>query len=292
MKPARFAYHSPRHLGEALALLAQAADGKLEIRILAGGQSLVPMMNFRLAVPDALIDIGRISELRLLRVGSDGELQIGAGTRQSELLREREVSRRWPVLAEAVRNIAHPQIRSRGTVCGSLVHHDPTAELPALAVALGARLQVASVDGRREVAAEDFFLSYYEVALEPGEMLVSVTFPALEPGTGWAFRELARRRGDFALVGAACVLAPNAPRNEATTRLVVFGVGERPVRVHAAEAELARADGDAPDLDCVRAAVSDAAQPLSDIHASADYRRAVAAELAAQCAAEALERRS
>jgi carbon-monoxide dehydrogenase medium subunit len=292
MKPAPFAYHSPRRLYEALALLAQAADVEHEIRILAGGQSLVPMMNFRLAAPDALIDIGRISELRFLRVGPDGELEIGAGTRQSELLRDREVARRWPVLTEAVRNIAHPQIRSRGTVCGSLAHHDPTAELPALAVALNARLHVASARGRREVAAEEFFVSYYEVALEPGEMLVSVTFPSLEPGAGWAFRELARRRGDFALVGAACVLAPRAPQNRTATRLVVFGVGERPVRVPAAEAELACADGDAFDVDRVRAAVSGAVEPLSDIHASAEYRRAVVSELAAQCGAEALERRS
>ena len=292
MKPAPFAYHSPRELHEALALLAQAADGAQDVRILAGGQSLVPMMNFRLAAPDALIDIGRISELRFVRVGPDGELEIGANTRQSELLRDREVDRRWPILAEAVRNIAHPQIRSRGTVCGSLAHHDPTAELPALAVALNARLHVASARGRREVAAEEFFVSYYEVAFEPGEMLVSVTFPALEPGTGWAFRELARRRGDFALVGAACVLAPRAPQNATTTRLVVFGVGERPVRVRAAEAELGCADGEALDVDRVRAAVSGAVAPLSDIHASADYRRAVASELAAQCAAEAWERRS
>lgn len=292
MKPAPFAYHSPRELNEALALLGQSADGEHEIRILAGGQSLVPMMNFRMVAPDAVVDIGRISELRFLRVGPDGELEIGAGTRQSELLRDREVSRRWPVLAEAVRNIGHPQIRSRGTVCGSLAHHDPTAELPALAVALNARLHVASVRGRREVPAEEFFVSYYEVALEPGEMLVSVTFPAVEPGAGWAFRELARRRGDFALVGAACVLAPLARQNGTTTRLVVFGVGERPVRAPAAEAELARADGEEPNVDRVRAAVSGAVEPLSDIHAGADYRRALASELAAQCAVEALERRS
>lgn len=294
MKPAPFAYHSPRALDEALELLAQAADGEQEIRILAGGQSLVPMMNFRLAAPDALIDIGRIPELRFLQFGPDGELEIGAGTRQCELLREREVVRGWPVLAEAVRNIAHPQIRSRGTVCGSLAHHDPTAELPALAVALNARLHLAGVRGRREVAAEEFFVSYYEVALEPGEMVVSVSFPALEPGAGWAFRELARRRGDFALVGAACVLAPHALQNRTSSRLVAFGVGERPVRVPAAEAELARADGEDLDLDLdrVRAAVSGAVEPLSDIHASADYRRALASELAVQCTAEALERRS
>jgi carbon-monoxide dehydrogenase medium subunit len=292
MKPAGFAYHSPRELDEALALLARAADGEEEIRILAGGQSLVPMMNFRLAAPDALIDIGRISELRVLRVGPDGQLEIGAGTRQSELLRDSDVARRWPVLAEAVRNIGHPQIRSRGTVCGSLAHHDPAAELPALAVTLNARLHLASVRGRREVAAEEFFVSYFEVALEPGEMLVSVTFPALEPRAGWAFRELAGRRGDFALVGATCVLAPRAPQNGTATRLVVFGVGERPVRVPAAEAALARADVNELDVDRVRAAVSDAVEPQSDIHAGADYRRAAASELAAQCAAEALERRS
>jgi carbon-monoxide dehydrogenase medium subunit len=292
MKPAPFAYCAPDELQEVLALLAEGADGEREVRILAGGQSLVPMMNFRLAVPDVLVDIGRIKGLRFLRTGSPGGFQVGAGTRQGELLRHREIAERWPLVAEAVRNIGHPQIRSRGTVCGSLAHHDPTAELPALAVALNARLQLASAIGSRELAAEDFFVSYYEVALEPGEMLVSATFPALPDGSGWAFRELARRRGDFALVGALCVVPPRSAADGGAPRLVLFGAGEHPVRVHAAEDALASADDDVLDFEQLRAVVAGAIEPVADIHASADYRRAVAAELAAQCAAQALERRT
>lgn len=292
MKPAPFAYHSPRELEEVLALLAEGAGDERDVRILAGGQSLVPMMNFRLAAPEELVDIRHVAELRHLRSGPDGDLEIGAGARQGELLRDRHVRERWPVLAEAVRHIGHPQIRSRGTVCGSLAHHDPSAELPALAVALGARLELARAGGRRVLAAEDFFRSYYEVALEPAEMLVNVVFPALAPGSGWAFRELARRRGDFALAGAVCVLPGRGLGDGSSPRLVLFGVGERPIRVEAAEAGLAGANGTAPDLDHIRAAVLDAAQPLSDVHASAEYRRAAAAELATQCVIEALERRS
>jgi carbon-monoxide dehydrogenase medium subunit len=291
MKPAPFAYHAPERLDEALGLLAEGLDSGREVRVLAGGQSLVPMMNFRLAVPDALVDIGRIEELRTLHAAPDGELAVGAGTRQSALLSKPEVARGWPLLAEAARNIGHPQIRSRGTVCGSLAHHDPTAELPAVAVALDARLELASARGRRQLAAEDFFVSYYEVALEPGEMLASVSFPPLAPAAGWAFRELSPRRGDFALVGAVCVVPPQVAKNGGP-RLVVFGAGERPVRVHGGEDAIARTGGGELDAEQVRAAVLEAVEPVSDIHASAEYRRTVAAELATQCALEAWERRS
>jgi carbon-monoxide dehydrogenase medium subunit len=268
-------------------VLAQATASGRDARVLAGGQSLVPMMNFRLARPDVLVDIGRLAELRFLRTGPDGELEIGAATRQSELLRDPTVARRCPVLAEGARHIGHPQIRSRGTVCGSLAHHDPTAELPALAVALGARLTVAGLSGRREVAAEDFFVSYYEVALDPGEILLSVTFPALATGTGWSFQELARRRGDFAVVGAVCVLDGQDGAGLGT-RLVLFGVGERPVRMEAFEGALAEGELTGDEL---AAAVMGAVEPISDVHASAEYRRAAAAELASRCLTEARSRR-
>jgi aerobic carbon-monoxide dehydrogenase medium subunit len=238
------------------------------------------MMNFRLATPEVLVDIGRLAELRVLRSGPDGALEIGAATRQSELLREPAVVRDCPLLAEGTRHIGHPQIRSRGTVCGSLAHHDPTAELPALAVALGARLTVAGPAGRREVDADGFFRSYYEVALDRGEILVSVSFPRLAPGTGWSFHELAQRRGDFALVGAACVLNGSA-------RLVLFGVGERPMRLTQLEDSFESLSDDE-----LATAVRDGVEPLSDIHASADYRRSAVAELAVRCRAEARARRA
>jgi CO/xanthine dehydrogenase FAD-binding subunit len=291
VKPPLFDYHAPRRLDEALAILGDHTTDR-EARILAGGQSLVPMMNFRLAVPELLVDIRLLDELRYIRTGSDGALEVGAGTRQAELLRHPEVARRWPVLAEALRHVGHPQTRSRGTVCGSLVHHDPTAELPAVAVATGACLTLAREGGRRIVAAEDFFVSYYAVALEPGEMVVSATFPALAPGTGWSFRELARTRGDFALVGAICVLPRGHDGDPEDPRLVLFGVGQRPMRVAAAEAELSPVHGGGPDFDRIRSAVADAAEPISDVHASAEYRRQTAVELAAQCVEEAMERRA
>lgn len=264
MKPAAFDYHAPDSLERALELLA---EDSLEVRVIAGGQSLVPMMNFRLAVPEALVDLRRIAELHRLEVGADGVLEVGAGVTQARLLRDERVREGWPLLHAGVAHIGHPQVRSRGTICGSLAHHDPHGELPALAVALAARLVVAGAAGRREVAAEDFFVSYYEVALEPGEMLVAVRFPAPAPGTGWGFREIARRRGDFALVGVACLLAPGG-----LPRLAFFGVGDRPVLV------------------CDLGAIAEAVQPLDDLHASAEYRREAAAALAAEVVAQARER--
>lgn len=263
MKPAAFTYHAPRSVDEAVELLA---DELVESRVIAGGQSLVPMMNFRLAVPEALVDLRGIEELHYLRVGADGALEVGARTTQAELLRDPLVAERWPLLAAGVAHIGHPQIRSRGTVCGSLAHHDPHGELPALAVAHDATIELAGPESRRTVAAEDFFVSFYEVATRPGEMVVGVRFPAPPAGGGWAFREIARRRGDFALVGVACLLGSG------TTRLVVFGAAERPLLLGAAEE--------------VEAAV----RPLDDLHASAEYRREAAIGLAHEALAEARER--
>ena len=248
MKPAAFAYHAPRHLDEVLALLA---DDGVESRVLAGGQSLVPMMNFRLAVPEALVDLRHVAELHYLRVAADGALEIGAGTTQAQLLRDPEAQAGWPLLVEGVRRLAH---------------NDPHGELPALALALDATLALAGPGGLRTVAAADFFVSYYEVALEPGELLVEARFPAVPAGSGWSFREVARRRGDFALVGVACLVTA------AQTRLVVFGASERPVLL--------------AEPDEVAAAV----RPLDDVHASAEYRREVAVDLAAAALAEAQER--
>jgi carbon-monoxide dehydrogenase medium subunit len=260
MKPPRFEYFAPESLDEALELLA---DGERETKVLAGGQSLVPMLNFRLVAPDALVDIGRVAELRYVRRAESGAVEIGAGATQAELL-----ALGAPLLSEGLRHIGHPQIRSRGTVCGSLVHNDPTAELPALAVALDATLTVAGPSGRRQIAADDFFVFYYQTALEPGELLVEVTFPPALPGTGWCFREIARRRGDFALVGAIAV----------GELLVLFGVGERPLKLRFE-----------PEDDVARL-VRDVVDPVDDVHASAEYRREAAADLAAAVMREARER--
>jgi carbon-monoxide dehydrogenase medium subunit len=215
MKPARFAYYAPERLDDVLALLD---DDDRDVRVLAGGQPLVPMMNFRLAAPDALVDLRRVTELRYVRVGAAGALEVGAGIRQAELLRDLGVRAGWSLLAEGVRHIGHPQIRSRGTVCGSLAHHDPHAELPALAFALGATMTIADARGRRTVTAEDFFVSYYEVALGPGEMLIEVAFPPYPADSRGAFRELTQRRGDFALVGVAASLARDSEGRVAEPR--------------------------------------------------------------------------
>src|SRR3954447_10134860 len=270
MKPAPFAYHAPERLEDVVGLLS---DDAYESRVLAGGQSLVPMMNFRLAVPEVLVDIRHVEELRHMRIDAEGGLAVGAAVTQSMLLRDPRTSATWPLLSEGVRNIGHPQVRSRGTVCGSLAHHDPHGELPALAVALDATMVVAGPAGRREVAAEDFFVSYYEVALEPDEVLVEVRFPKPDPDAGWAFREITRRRGDFALIGLACVARP------AGARIVAFGAAEKPVSI----------DVDA-DADSVGDLVAGSIDPLDDLHASAEYRREAAAALAEEALTEARER--
>jgi carbon-monoxide dehydrogenase medium subunit len=292
MKPAPFIYHAPERLDELLDLLAaDDADG----RVIAGGQSLVPMMNFRLSTPERLLDIRRVEQLRGLRRLPDGGLVVGAAVTQAQLLRDRAVTADFPLLAEGIGHIGHPQIRSRGTICGSLAHHDPTAELPALALALDARMTILSAGcAAREMPAADFFVSYYETALEHGELLAEVTFPAPRPRAGWSFRELARRRGDFALVGAVALVERGA-----ASRLVLFGIGDRAARIEPVErlldAASAPGGSSAPALDAqllaqVPELVAESIDPLGDIHASAEYRRELAGELAVAAIAEAIER--
>jgi len=287
MKPAQFDYRAPEQLDELLELLA---DDLADVRVIAGGQSLVPMMNFRLSAPERLLDLRRIAALERLDV-ADGELVVGARVTQATLLRRLERDGGWPLLAAGIRQIGHPQIRSRGTVCGSLAHHDPTAELPALAVALDARLLARSAAGRREIAAAEFFVSYYETALEPGELLVEAVFPAQPPGRGWAFAEIARRRGDFALVGVdAHVDRDRGGERIGAARLVLFGVGERPLRLDGAEPLLRGGRPDPERLAALRELVAERAAPVDDAHASGDYRRHAAAQLAARAIEQAWER--
>ncbi|MBB4661810.1 FAD binding domain-containing protein [Conexibacter arvalis] len=290
MKPASFEYRAPEQLDELLELLA---DDFTDVRVIAGGQSLVPMMNFRLSTPELLLDLRRVDELGALEHRPDGALSVGATVTQARLLRQLEQQGGWPVLAEGIRHIGHPQIRSRGTVCGSLAHHDPTAELPALAVALDARMTVAGPQGRRTVAAADFFTTYYETVLEPGELLAEVVFPAWPAARGWGFRELARRRGDFALVGAVATVDRDAAGATAeAVALVLFGVGERPVRLGGVEQALAGKPLDAAALASVEPLVAEAIDPVDDLHASADYRREIAVQLSVGALADAWERSS
>ncbi len=287
MKPAPFAYHRPATLDEALALLAEHGG---EAKPLAGGQSLIPAMNFRLARPAVLVDLNRVAELGYVRAGRDG-LQIGAMTRQRAVERSDAVRSVAPLLAEAMPFIAHPQIRNRGTVGGSLAHADPAAELPAVMLALEARFRARGPQGERWIPAGEFFTGILETALGPDELLLEVVVPKSPARTGYAFAELARRRGDYALVGVAARVTLDRRGRCQAARITLFSVGDGPVLAAAAAAML---DGQEPSPEAMRAAADAAAQrdidPPSDIHASAAYRRRLAAVLTRRALARAVER--
>ncbi|MBX3031714.1 MAG: FAD binding domain-containing protein [Chloroflexi bacterium] len=262
MKPAPFRYLRPTSLDEALDALATLGD---EAKPIAGGQSLVPMLNFRLARPGVLIDLGRIPALTGVH-RTDGSLRIGAMTRQRVLELDQDIADRLPVLRAALRHVGHVQIRTRGTIGGSLAHADAAAELPALALALDATVEVASVAGTRTVAAADLFLGPWTTCLAPDELLTRVDVPL-----AWqraAIVELARRHGDFALAGVVGARRP-ATTDDAGIRLVGFGVGWTPVRLTEAEAALA-AGGSA---EVVADAAAAGIDPIDDIHADAAWRR-------------------
>ncbi len=225
MKAPRFAYARPASVAEALALLAEHKD---EARVLAGGQSLVPMLNFRVAAPKVLVDINRIAGLSGIKVAKN-HIRIGALTRHVELERSADVARHLPLIASAMPHIAHPAIRNRGTFGGSCALADPAAELPACALALGATFVVAGRKGERRVAAQDFFRGLYATALKAGELLVAAEFPLPERGHAPAFGELARRHGDYAMVGVAAHGSTQGGKFS-DVRVALFGVGDRPMR--------------------------------------------------------------
>jgi aerobic carbon-monoxide dehydrogenase medium subunit len=269
VKPAPFRYVDPRHLDEALAALAEHGD---DAAILAGGQSLLPLMNLRLAQPEVVVDINRIPDLDRIEVGSD-EVRIGAMARASTVERHDELRSVLPVVAEALRQVAHPQIRNRTTIGGTVAHADPAAELPALLAALDGTVTVRSTQSERTVGWEEFFLGSLTTAREPQEMVVSVGIP-VRPGLHATFLEVARRRGDFALVGA-CVALSVDDGLVGEARVAVFGVGGAPVRVRAAEEVLVGRPVDDRALADVRRTVARALDPIEDVHASAEYRRHV-----------------
>lgn len=286
MKPAAFEYYDPTTTQEALQLLGGFGD---EAKVLAGGQSLVPLMNFRLVRPAHIVDLNRISELRYLRA-DQGELCIGAMARQRDLERSSMVAEGWPLISEAARYIGHVQIRNRGTVGGSLAHADPAAELPAVMTALEARFVIRGQDGERIARPEDFFVTYLTTSLAPDELLVEVRVPRLPPRTGWSFLEVSRRHGDFALVGVAALVTLDESGIVRRVRLAFTGAGPRPVRPVAVEEMLV---GQRPDEQLFRHAGISASQdldPSSDIHASAEYRREVGAVLARRALVQAAAR--
>lgn len=268
MKPAAFEYHDPRQLSEALTLLQMHPE---EAKVLAGGQSLVPLMNFRLARPGVVVDINRVQELRHISEAPSG-IAIGALARHADIDRSPLIADLMPVLREAARLVGHPQIRNRGTVGGSVAHADPAAELPCALLALEARYHLASVAGSRVVSGDDLFVDVFTTAIRPDELLVEIEVPTLPPRTGHAFVEFARRHGDFALGGACALLTLDGDGRCARARLALLAAGPRPLRARAAEAVLEGTHLDAAALErAAGAAVADVS-PSGDIHGSSWYR--------------------
>lgn len=277
MKPAPFAWHAPDSTEAALALKAEHGD---EARFLAGGQSLIPAMNFRVAQPAMLIDLNRIPSLETLRFEPDGTLLIGATCRYRTIERHPEVARRFPLLMEALAEVAHPQIRSRGTLGGNLAHADPASEMPAVMIALDARFTLCSVRGDREVAARDFFLGPLTTLLASDEMLAGIRIPPAPPRTRTAFREFARRRGDYAMCGVAAVVTTNEAGRCAAARLVFLGAGPTPMAAPRAAAALVGTALDDPDIEAVATLAQEEVDPLGSVHATPAYQRHLAGVLA------------
>ena len=287
MKPAPFKYFAPSTIDETLTLLSEYG---YDAKILAGGQSLIPTMNFRMAQPTVLIDLNNVSELFYVKNESDG-LRIGAMTRQREMERNALVSQIAPLIQETMPFIAHSQIRNRGTVGGSIAHADPAAELPAVMMALNAQFQLRSKNGERWVLAKEFFQGMFTTALEPEEILTEISLPVLLRNCGWAFREVARRRGDFALVGAAAVVVLDNNKKCQQARLVFLSVGDGPVEAHQAEQILIGQDeSDKLIGDAAETAATKDIDPPGDIHASPEYRRHLARVLTKQVLSQAFER--
>jgi aerobic carbon-monoxide dehydrogenase medium subunit len=286
MRPALFEYDVAADVDQAIGLLEQFGD---EAKVLAGGQSLVPMLNFRLVRPRYLIDIGRIKALDSIS-SVDGGLHIGALTRQRTVEHSDLVREVCPLLAEAIKHVGHQQTRNRGTVGGSLAHSDPAAELPAVVTALDAKLRVKSTAGERVLQAREFFRGSLTTALRPNEILVAVEIPSWPTGTGSGFCEYSRRQGDFAIVGAAAVMHCDANGRVARVRVALIGVGDRPFDATSIATDWLI--GHIPDeANCKGAAeeIGASVEPDSDIHAPADYRKHLATVLAGRallCAAQ------
>jgi carbon-monoxide dehydrogenase medium subunit len=308
MKPAPFEYHRPASLAETFDLLDRYGD---DGRILAGGQSLVPALNLRLATPRAVIDINRVPDLDAIRVTGEG-LVIGALVRQEALERSPLVREHAPLIAAAVPHVGHSAIRARGTIGGSLALADPAAELPACAVALGATIRAGRRGGSRDIAADDFFRGIYTTALAPGEIVTEILLPRPAAGWRWGFEELARRHGDFALAGLAAGVRvtegsaavagrgePEASRADRgiepseykELRLVFFGVGPRPVRARRAEAALAGRHADAEALAAAGRALDGDLDPPGDVHGSPALRRHLARVLLSRVVGRLVEAR-
>ena len=288
MKPPPFKYIEPDTLEQALELLAEYGD---EAKLLAGGQSLIPAMNFRVMQPAVLIDLNRVRALEYIARADDGSLSIGAMTRQHAVEISTDVEQVSPLLYEAMPHIAHPQIRNRGTIGGSLAHADPAAELPVVAIAAGARLRVTGASGDRWIDAEDFFEGMFTTALAPEEILVEASFPAQPSDVGSSFMETSRRRGDYAMMGVAVQVRID-PDGECTdAQLVYLNAGDGPVAAPDAALLLI---GQQPRPEIFAAAAVQAADneidPMGNIHASIPFQRHLAKVLTERSLEQAFER--
>jgi carbon-monoxide dehydrogenase medium subunit len=288
MKPAPFEYYVPDSLEQALDLISKHSSG--EAKILAGGQSLVPAMNFRVVQPAVLVDINRVSELNYIRADGD-VLRIGTMTRERQLEFDPLVSKHTPLLAEAVPFIAHPQIRNRGTIGGSIVQADPAAELPALMLALNARFKARNASIERWINTQDFFAGMFTTALVPDEILVEIELPFISPRTGWSFMEVAPRAGDYALMGIAVLLTLNDGGNCARANLVYLNAGEGPIEAKKA-ANLLQGESITDKLieDAAALASEKEISPFGNIHASADFQRYLAKVLMKRALQQARQR--
>ncbi len=275
MKPAPFAYAKARSLDHAIALL----DGAPDTRVLAGGQSLVPALNMRLSTPSLIVDINGLRELSEI-ARRNGHIEIGALVRHAQAERSSVIAQLVPLLARAIPHIGHAAIRNRGTIGGSIALADPAAELPACLLALDAEIEVTGRTGPRRVAAEDFFNGLFETALGSGDVLTAIRVPVARPSERFGFAELARRHGDYALVGLAAAATTDGGRL-GNVRLAFFGVGDRATRARRAEAAL-----ESGDLDAAVAALQHDLSPHSDVHASAATRRHLAGVLLRRVAAQ------
>ena len=287
MKPASFEYYAPDSIEQALDLMSQYAG---DAKILAGGQSLVPAMNFRVVQPSVLIDLNRVTELSYVRE-DDRVIRIGAMTRERQLEFNALISRWAPLLKEAAPHIAHPQIRNRGTIGGSIVNADPAAELPVLMLALSARLKAKSVSGERWIDAQDFFMGMFTTALEPDEILVEIELPASQPRTGWSFMEVAPRAGDYALMGVAALVTLDQNGKCEHAKLVYLNAGEGPMEAKEAEKLLI---GESLNDRLIESSASKASEteinPFGNIHTSPEFQRHLANVLTKKALKQATRR--
>lgn len=284
MKPPKFVYHAPARLDEAVQLLERY---KGNARVLAGGQSLVPMLNFRLLAPEALVDLRRIPGLADIRV-SQGRVCIGAMTRQRAAENSQVVAQQLPLMKEALSWVGHLPTRSRGTIGGSIAHADPSAELPMVLLALDGAVVVTGPSGERVIAADDLFHSLFTTTLAPAEVLSEVRIPAMQARAGFAVEEYARRKGDFAIVCIATVLEGNANRCT-RARLVAAGVGGRPVRLRAAEQILEKDGLGAESVEAASRSAAEIVESRSDPNASSDFRRHLTGVLAKRALLRAIK---